>query len=85
VVGTDQVAAQSRAWICGRSPAGIGDSNPAGGVDVCRVFPGRGPCDELITHPEYSYRLWYVVVGDLETSRMRRRALGRSKKKLTNY
>ena len=29
-------------------------------------------CDELITHPEESYRLWCVVVCDLESSRMRR-------------
>jgi len=28
--------------------------------------------DELITRPEESYRLWCVVVCDLETSRMRR-------------
>jgi hypothetical protein len=32
---------------------------------------GRGLCDELITRPEESYRLWCVVVCDLETSRMR--------------
>jgi hypothetical protein len=25
-------------------------------------------CDELITHPEESYRLWCVVECDLETS-----------------
>jgi len=31
---------------------------------------GRGPCDELITRPEESYRLCCVVVCDLETSRM---------------
>jgi hypothetical protein len=31
---------------------------------------GRGLCDELITRPEESYRLWYVVVCDLETSRI---------------
>jgi hypothetical protein len=29
-------------------------------------------CDELIARPEESYRLWCVVVCDLETSRMRR-------------
>ena len=29
-------------------------------------------CDELITRPEESYRLWCVIVSDLETSRMRR-------------
>jgi len=31
---------------------------------------GRGLCDELITRPEESYRLWCVVVCDLETSRI---------------
>jgi len=29
---------------------------------------GRGLCDELFTRPEESYRLWCVVVCDLETS-----------------
>jgi hypothetical protein len=29
-------------------------------------------CDELITRPEESYRLWWVVLCDLETSSMRR-------------
>jgi len=45
----------------------------------CCVLSGRGLCDELITRPEESYRLWWVVVSDLETSRMRRPwpALGR--------
>jgi len=44
------------------------------------VLSGRGLCDELITHPEESYRLWCVVVCHLETSWMRRPwpALGRS-------
>ena len=36
----------------------------------CRVLSRRGLCDELITRPEESYRLCYVVVCDLETSRM---------------
>jgi len=36
------------------------------------VLSGRGLCDELITRPEESYRLWCVVVCDLETSWMRR-------------
>ena len=36
----------------------------------CRVLSGRGLCDKLITHPEESYRLWCVVVCDLETSRI---------------
>jgi hypothetical protein len=32
----------------------------------CRVLSGRGLCDELITRPEESYRLWFVVVCDVE-------------------
>ena len=38
----------------------------------CYVLSGRGLCDELITRPEGSYRLWCIVVCDQETSRMRR-------------
>jgi hypothetical protein len=34
------------------------------------VLSGRGLCDELITHPKESYRLYCVVVCDLETSRI---------------
>jgi len=30
------------------------------------VLSGGGLCDELITRPEESYRLWCVVVCDLE-------------------
>ena len=46
-----------------------------GGVPVCAKNKkgnrkGRGLCDELITRPEESYRLWCVVVCDLETSRI---------------
>ena len=44
-------------------------SNPAGGMDVCCecwVLSGRGLCDGLISRPEESYRLWCVVVCDLE-------------------
>jgi hypothetical protein len=36
------------------------------------VLSGRGLCDELITLPEESYRLWCVVVCDLKTTKMRR-------------
>ena len=48
-----------------------------GCMDVCLfwvffVLSVRGLCDELITGTEESYRLWCVVVCDLETSRMRR-------------
>ena len=48
-------------------------TNPTGGMDVrlvvsvvCRT--GRGLCDELITRQEETYRVWYVVECDLETS-----------------
>ena len=34
------------------------------------MLSDRGLCDELITRPEESYRLWCVVVCDLETLRM---------------
>jgi hypothetical protein len=46
---------------------------PPGGMDICckcRVLTGRGLCDELITRPEESYRLWCVIVCDLEISRI---------------
>ena len=36
----------------------------------CPVLSGRSLCDELITRPVESYRLWCVVVCDLETSRI---------------
>ena len=36
----------------------------------CCVLSGRGLCDELITRPEESYRLWCVVVCDQETTKM---------------
>ena len=47
---------------------------------VSVVLSGRGLCDQLITRPKKSYRLWCVVVCDLEISRMSRPwpALGRS-------
>ena len=48
---------------------------PAAWMSVCCeccVLPHRGLCDGLITCPEESYRLWCVVVCDLEISRMRR-------------
>jgi len=35
------------------------------------VLSGRGLCDELAPRPGKSYRLWCVVVCDLETSWMR--------------
>jgi hypothetical protein len=38
---------------------------------VC-VLSDRGLCDDLITRPDESYRLWRVVVCDQETSWTRR-------------
>ena len=67
----DPKAARSKAQVCGRSLPGVAGSNPTGGLDVCCeccVLSSRGLCDELITRPEESYRLWCVVVCDLETS-----------------
>jgi hypothetical protein len=48
---------------------------PGAWMFVCFVWcvlSGRGLCDELITRPEESYRLWRVIVCDQETSWMRR-------------
>jgi len=60
-----------KAWVCGRSLAEIAGSSPAGEHGflsvVSRTLPGRGFCDKLITRPEKSYLLWFVVVCDLET------------------
>ena len=40
------LTAPSKTWVCGRSPAGIAGSNPAGGMDVLSlVLSGRGLCD----------------------------------------
>jgi hypothetical protein len=35
------VAARSKAWVYGRSLAGIAGSNPTGGMNVCVVFVVR--------------------------------------------
>jgi hypothetical protein len=48
-------------------------NTPGAWISVCRVYcvsSGSGLCDELITRPAESYRLWCVVVCDLETSWM---------------
>jgi hypothetical protein len=69
------MATRDKAWVCGRSIAGIMVSNPAGGMDVCLLgvlyVSGRDLYVELIARPEDSYRLRCVVVCDLETSRTR--------------
>jgi len=51
-----------RLWV--RIPPGVW-------MSVCCeycVLSGRGLCEELITRPEESYRLWCVVKCGLETS-----------------
>jgi hypothetical protein len=66
------VAARSKTQVYGRLAAEIVGSNPTAGMDFrlfwCWVLSVRGLSDELITRPEESYRLWCVVVRDLETS-----------------
>ena len=65
------VASRSKARVYGRSNADIVDSNPSGGMNVsceCCVMSGRSLCDEMITSPEDPYRLWCVIVCDLQTS-----------------
>ena len=62
--GMPQAAHLLRSWV--RIP-------PGAWIFVyceCRVLSGRSLCDELITRPEKSYRLWCVVVCDVETSRI---------------
>jgi hypothetical protein len=53
-------ARQLRLW--GRIPPGVW-------MFVCCELSGRGICDELITRPEESYRLWCVAVCDPETNK----------------
>jgi len=52
------------------------------------VLSGRGLCDELITRPEEYYRLWCVIVCDLENLKneeaMTRVGLQRHSKKNPN-
>ena len=51
------VAARAKAWVCGRSLAGVAGSNTAKGTDVCLgcVLSGRDPWDRPIPHPEKFY------------------------------
>ena len=70
------VAERSKAYVYGCAPAEIVGSNPTrrhGRLSVvsvvCCVLSCRGLCDELITRPKESYRLWRVFVCDLEASK----------------
>ena len=63
---------QRMAGPSSRAPAEIVCSNSTGDMNGCReccVLSGRDLCDELITRPDESYRLWRVGVCDLETSK----------------
>ena len=55
------MAAQSEAWVYGRSLAGIAGLNPAGGWMFvsceCCVLSGGGLCVGLITRSKESYRM----------------------------
>jgi len=73
------VAARSKAQAFGRSPAEIVGSKkkipPGAWMFVCCeccVLSDRDLRDGLITRPEKSYRLWCVIVRDVETSNTRR-------------
>ena len=54
-------AARPKAWVCGRSLAGIVSSNPAGGKDICGeccVWSGRGLCVDIQNYSlECNYNL----------------------------
>jgi hypothetical protein len=65
-----------RSWLC---------VSPGAWMSVCCecfVLSHIGLCDELISRLEESYRLWCVIVYDLETARIGKPwpALGRSSK-----
>jgi len=59
------IDALSKAWVCGRSQAGITSSNPTGGMDTCErcVFSGRGLGVGLLTRPQESKREWCVQIA----------------------
>jgi hypothetical protein len=57
------VAVRSKAFFCGRSPAGIASLNSAGGMDVCvsvLSFAGRVLCDRPVPPSEKSYRVCVI-------------------------
>jgi hypothetical protein len=64
------VAAQSKAWVCGRSCAGTASSIPASGMNVsceCCVLSGRGLRIGPIPRPEKSYRVFVCVTERAQT------------------
>ena len=60
--------ARSKAWVYGRSLAGIVGSNPPSPGTwrsvccECCILSDRGLCVGLITRPEESYRVWCVSI-----------------------
>jgi hypothetical protein len=69
------VTGRSKAMVCERLSAETVVANHTGVTDACLLWMFcvvRRPCDELITRPEESYRVWCVIVRDLEISWMRR-------------
>ena len=58
------MAALCKAWVCGRSLAGIVGSNPAECMNVCllQMLCVVSLCVGLITRPEECYRMWCVWV-----------------------
>jgi len=78
------VAPRYKAWVCGRSNTETESSNPSGALMSvcceCCVLSGRGLSDGSIPCQEESYRLWCIIVCDLEILRMRTpwHTLGRS-------
>ena len=58
------VVSHSKAWVCGRSLAGLLGTNLTWKWMFvscgCCVLSGRGFCVELITRPEETYRVWFV-------------------------
>jgi hypothetical protein len=70
-------------WLCGLRPRSTAASllrswvriPPGAWMFVCCVLcvlSGRGLCDEMITRPDESYRLWRVVVRDQGNSLTRK-------------
>jgi hypothetical protein len=70
------MAARSKAWVCGRSPAEIVGSNPAGGLDVCLScvlgFVRQRSLRQAYDSSRRDLPSGCVVMCNLESSRMRR-------------
>jgi hypothetical protein len=69
------VVARSKAWVCGHSLAGMAGSNPTGDMDVCLLCLLYVVGYRSLRRADHSSRgvlatVWYVVVCDLEASRM---------------